>query len=341
MKKMIFAAVAVIVAAGAVAMADSWQDVTKKDGLPNNEIQFLKQDDEGTIWIGTNSGLARSVGGKFEIVLKDGQIWDVIKYSADKTFVGTNSGVVTLTGGKSAGSGLSGSTVSSFVRVNEKTVWALARSRDEKVSVVEFSGSAWMTVDKFKEDKVGTTLFRASDGAVYVSVEGDGVWQVPAKEGLAGATRQMRGRNVTSIFEDSKKRVWFGTWQHGLTVFDGKEWTQHLTKELGGKQGLQVFTMLEDKAGTIWVATNARGLFRYDGTKWTNDLADEGGINMIETTSDGRVWISSQMTGGLRFWDGKKWTVSLESPNTMRCLLETKDKAIWAGGILDGIHIKK
>ncbi len=46
----------VVVAAVSSASADAWRDVTVKDGLPNNEIQFLKQDESGAIWIGTNGG---------------------------------------------------------------------------------------------------------------------------------------------------------------------------------------------------------------------------------------------------------------------------------------------
>lgn len=333
MSKIVFAAMVLAMAVSAAsASADSWRDVTKKDGLPDNAIQFLKQDDDGTIWIGTNSGLGKSVGGKFTVLIKEGQIWDVMKYSADKIFVGTSGGVVTLDGGTALG----GSTVTSFIRVNDKTIWAIAKNlHTEKNSVVEFSGSAWMTVDKFKDERVAN-IFKASDGTVYVSIEGDGVWQVTAKDGLAGATKQMRGRNVTAMFEDSKKRVWFGTWGAGVTVFDGKEWMQHLSKEKS-----TIFSFAEDKAGVIWVATNAKGVFRFDGTKWTNDLAEEGGINMMEVTSDGLIWISSGTVGGLRYWDGKKWVVSLDSPSAMRCLLETKDKQLWAGGILDGIHIRK
>jgi len=60
---------------------------------------------------------------------------------------------------------------------------------------------------------------------------------------------------------------------------------------------------------------------------------------MLTATSDGKVWISTQTQGGLRFWDGKTWKVSLESFLPIRCLLETKSGEIWAGGILDGLHI--
>ena len=209
--------------------------------------------------------------------------------------------------------------------------WAENQAVGEKVHVTQDEVRA--VADGVECGPVGPV----GEQRVVVPVdEGDGVWQVTAKDGLAGATKQMRGRNITAMFEDSKKRVWFGTWGAGVTVFDGKEWMQHL-----GKEKSTIFTFAEDKAGVIWVATNAKGVFRFDGTKWTNDLAEEGGINMMEATSDGLIWISSGTIGGLRYWDGKKWVVSLESPAAMRCLLETKDKQLWAGGILDGIHIKK
>ena len=89
------------------------------------------------------------------------------------------------------------------------------------------------------------------------------------------------------------------------------------------------------------MATSQSGLWCFDGKRWVSHLRDEGGINLLETTSDGRVWISSQAAGGLRYWQAGAWHVSLPGPLPIRCLLETRDKQLWAGGVLSGVYIKE
>jgi ligand-binding sensor domain-containing protein len=105
------------------------------------------------------------------------------------------------------------------------------------------------------------------------------------------------------------------------------------------KQKDAVLNIVQDAKSHIWVATSATGLWRFDGVKWTNHLQEEGSINTLAVTSDGRVWICSQIRGGLRYWDGEAWQVSLDSPLPIRCVIETGGGDIWAGGVLDGVHI--
>ncbi len=73
--------------------------------------------------------------------------------------------------------------------------------------------------------------------------------------------------------------------------------------------------------------------------KWLQDLKEEGSINLLAADREGRIWISSQAKGGLRYWDGKAWRVSLESLLPIRCFLQTNEGVCLAGGVLDGVHV--
>jgi hypothetical protein len=64
-------------------------------------------------------------------------------------------------------------------------------------------------------------------------------------------------------------------------------------------------------------------------------------VNLLEVTDDGRVWISTQATGGLQYFDGKSWQTSLRGPLPIRCLLKASNGQILAGGVLDGLHVLK
>jgi ligand-binding sensor domain-containing protein len=316
--------------------ADAWKTLTKEEnGLPGNEVQFIKADESGTVWIGTRSGLASFSKGSFTTHIKEGEIWDILKTGEEKYWVGTAGGVALLSKG-STEMFLKGSTVAPLIRGEGGAVWAISKNRGtETNALVQSAGGDWAPVEKFKSEKV-VDLTRTSDGTLWVVIDGNGVFTIPPGKSLDSAVRHLEGSNVTTVFEDSKHRVWCGIWQAGVAVYDGAAWTRHLKKERS-----YIFSITEDARGRIWIATNQTGLWRQEGEEWVNDLKEEGGINLLARTSDGRVWISTQMQGGLRYWDGKAWIVSLDSPLPIRCLFELNPKEIWAGGILDGLHILK
>jgi len=326
----------VLIALCAVLPAgDKWSSLITDHGLPGNEIQFIKEEDQGLLWIGTLTGLAAYRDGKVSVPVKDVQIWDILKIGNNKYWVGTSNGVVLLEGEKQTVS-LAGNTVAPLIPYDTTTVWAISKDlRTEQNTLVEYKGERWEPVEKFQKAKV-VDLKRTSDGTLWVLVDADGAYAIDPKNGPDKAIRYLEGRNLTTLAEDSKKRIWFGSWGQGVFVLEGGKVTRYLDREKSS-----IFAIVEDAKGTIWVTTSASGLYRFDGTNWTNDLKSEGGINMLVATADGRVWISSQTVGGLRYWDGKKWQVSLESQLPIRCLVETKNKQLWAGGVLDGVHVRK
>ena len=316
--------------------ADAWKNVTKGNGgLSGDEIQFIGADESGTIWIGTRSGLTSYSGGKFTVPLDKGEIWNVLRVGEGKYWVGAGHGAILRQGGKDE-LFLKGHTVAPVLRFGEKAVWAIKKHRGTEVNtVVENKGAGWEPIAKLKGVKV-VDMFRASSGAVWVIEDGNGVYEMDPGKPLESAGHHLEGSNVTTFYEDSKKRLWFGLWEGGVLCYERGEWARHLKKEKSF-----IFGIREDGKGDIWVATNQNGLWRSSGEKWENDLREEGGVNLMERTSDGRIWISTQSMGGLRFWDGKKWQVSLDSPLPIRCLFDAKAEGLWAGGVLDGIHILK
>jgi len=337
MKAIFFAILCLASLAATARAADTWKNLTEKDGLPGAGIQFLRQDSTGTIWIGTETGLGVFQDGKFSVVVKGCQAWDVFELGKGRFLVGTSRGA-TLLGGDKPLEFLTHCTVTGLVRYDANTVWAISQEKSTgRNTLVAFDGAGFTAVAALKGEKI-TGIYRTSDGVIWLSISGNGLIAVDPKTGPGAAARHLQGTEVKSMKEDSKKRAWFGLSQRGLAVYDGKGITLHLTKEA---KSSTILAIEEDAKGTIWAATNDRGLFRYQGGTWTHDLKDEAGISTMQATSDGRIWISSQTIGGLRYWDGAKWVVSLESPMMMRCILETRDKQVWAGGILDGLHIRQ
>ena len=312
--------------------AEGWTHLTSEDGLPGNDIQFLRERTDGSVWIGTLTGLGCYRDGKCAIVVEKSKVWDVLPAGKDKYWVGTARGV-SISGGDEKELALKGHSVAPLVKVSDGTIWAIAKSRGQASFVAQFDGKEWTKVKALEGEDV-KDLFRSSDGRTWISIVGNGILEIASTETPDQFVRHLEGREVTAFQEDGKRGIWCGTWGHGLHQLRQGQWVRHLSREKSAILDIDV-----DSRGDLWVATSAHGLWRRSGETWVNDLKKERGINLMEPTSDGRVWISNQARGGLRYWDGKSWTEALPGPLPMRCILEARNGDLWVGGVLDGVHV--
>ncbi len=106
--------------------------------------------------------------------------------------------------------------------------------------------------------------------------------------------------NVLCLFEDSRRRMWLGTFNKGIIMLDIKNNTvRHWMKDSSHpafiSNNIKSFT--EDKGGTIWIATND-GLAAYTGGDTFIKYQQEQGLKTLntcalQTDSHNRIWIGS------------------------------------------------
>lgn len=72
---------------------------------------------------------------------------------------------------------------------------------------------------------------------------------------------------IRAIFEDSKGRLWFGSLQEGVAVYDGSSFTYYSAQD--GLTDNQIHHIQEDRKGVIWFTTQ-EGVSSYDGTRLVN-----------------------------------------------------------------------
>jgi signal transduction histidine kinase/DNA-binding response OmpR family regulator/ligand-binding sensor domain-containing protein len=172
--------------------------------------------------------------------------------------------------------------------------------------------------------------------------------------------------NVTSVVRfDSRNRLWVGSWETGLSVFDpSRERFVNFTPRRGDSSWLQaksVYAILEDRRGTLWVGTSA-GVVRIDIptsvepygidslTRYIRFTSVPLGPRDIEVSdicerSDGKLLVSS--LGGLFVLDPV--TLSVSRPNFasaagrrldslgIACMSQDADGTIWLGTFAEGL----
>lgn len=105
------------------------------------------------------------------------------------------------------------------------------------------------------------------------------------------------GEYVTSIFEDSKRNLWFGALNEGIARYDGEELKYFTTKD--GLPSDRVTGIIEDSNGIFWLNTG-KGLTKYDGKKFTNFLVGDN----INSNVIAKSFIDSKNVFWVGTWNG-------------------------------------
>ncbi len=319
-----------LAAAGdAPAAAAPWARITKADGLPSDEVQFVRRDGD-TVWVGSLGGLTAFRAGAPQTLIKGEAVWDLLPVGKGSYWVGTARGILRLDGTTSARR-LTGYSVGRLAPFGAKTAWAVA-DREDRTELLEEADGKWHPAPHFP-GKTVADLFVARNGTVWVVMEADGVVAADPTAPPAKWAAHLGGIKVTSFCEDKDGRIWCGTWGRGVMRYDGQAWQAMLEKEEA-----PITTLKQDGAGHLWAATNANGLWQYDGTKWTNHLRADGSINLLEVPADGRVYLSCQTVGDLRLWTGTAWATVVPAPAMFRALAAGPDGKLWAGHTLTGLY---
>ncbi len=282
-------------------LVDRWG---ASDGLPHERAQAISQGPDGFLWVGTEGGLARFDGLRFERFwppgftqlgsegihalyrARDGSMWigtdmgDVFRYA--------NGTVLPIKRDQPRGT----TVVRSFLEDERGTMWLAASSRLYRVAdgraVFErvFEGRIF----DMQPDPAGG--FWLAAGAV---VHYDGTRFTDLSTG--------RGMPETTVYaiRPFHGELWAAT-NAGLFVLRGGRWVRvEVRRDVKETTAIE---LLLDRDDALWVGTR-RGVARWDGRRFTmytrkDGLTDEQ-VNVMYQDFDGNVWAGTRGGGLNRF----------------------------------------
>jgi len=148
------------------------------------------------------------------------------------------------------------------------------------------------------------------------------------------------GKNyVYSIFIDSRNRVWFGTDDKGIVMYDHGKLVTYTTKD--GLRSNIIYSITEDPSGNIWFSTFKAGLYRFNGASFKNYSTPDGlsDLTIYSITSDsfGNIVILDKhgidvldhTTGLFSYYDS---SVGIEDVNAdLNSITKDRHGNIWIG----------
>jgi diguanylate cyclase (GGDEF)-like protein len=305
--------------------------------MPNQSIQCMHLDAQGTLWVGTvTGGLARydPDHDTFRTVLDDiltgdaRHVWSLDDDGAGGLFLATGAGLFRMNAegtaitrvdlGISAASRGADDPVLSVLRDRRGVLWAgtqhgLARrvapnAPFEPVSLPSEDG-ATVLVSRLMQDSEGRIWAGTRQHGAYVIDEAGRAARSVAATAALG--RSSVATEITAMLEVAPNRVWLGTYGNGIFEVAGGDaehagWIRHQAGVPFSLPGDSVQSLYRDRSGLVWVGTS-EGLSQTSpgqsaiqtifGDPDRKDGLTAENVMSVLAQPDGSLWAGSQGKG--------------------------------------------
>jgi signal transduction histidine kinase/ligand-binding sensor domain-containing protein/CheY-like chemotaxis protein len=314
---------------------------TTADGLPTDRLRRLVLDPDGTLWIGTSqAGLVRRKAGRLARIggLTQGTVTGLFRDRRGSLWIGTERGLARLnpltpldTGHVSVltvRDGLPHDRVTAIQAGPRGGLWigtarGLAYLEDKRFTlpVPELAGEEILCL---LTDRGGTLWIGTRTGLGRWS--GGRFERVPPGSELAGEA-------VSALFEDREGSLWIGTASGGLHRLKDVAFTG--LSRADGLTGFPVWATYEDRRGDIWIGSNS-GLDLLRGGRLTPFPGQEAlrheVVRAIAEDAEGSLWLGTYQ-GVYRLRDGQVTVFAEAGLPDSRVLTLQFDRrgALWVG----------
>jgi signal transduction histidine kinase/ligand-binding sensor domain-containing protein len=302
------------------------------EGLTNQFVKSLYEDSSGSIWVGSDQGLYRVVGGKVDRVDRHDGVPPILVRSVVQDpltqHIWAGGSLLmelssTLSSKQYRFSGKSAEGIISLAMTRDGVLWAGATSGLWRLS----SSGIFSRIPEIKESV--TALYETKDGALLVGTLGGlyvcdhGRVTHPTPAGLPSTV-------IGAIFEDAEGSIWIGTpggilqlsrtpiriiplgngaLPQNQTIFRDTDGSILVTVAnqifrihngvskpytLPGLPNIKVRTLFRDTSGALWVGTEDSGLYRIQG-------------QTVRSFAKGRGLINDSVSAIMQDSDGSIW----------------------------------
>jgi diguanylate cyclase (GGDEF)-like protein len=275
---------------------------TTSDGLPGNVVYATYEAPGGTVWIGTNHGLAR---------------WTAGRLSAFPVPVKKRNWYYAL-----AGDGRGGVWVGSFRGL-------LHIFLDDSVKL-------YTTKEGLPHDMVNALLDLPKENSLWIGTKNGLCRYRQGRFESYGPQEGLSNGQVLSILEDREGNLWVGT-ADGLNRFRDDKFFS-LTKANGLLNDL-VLNVLQAKDGSLWMGTDGGGASRWSQAGVTNLTKAQGlpsdTVDTLMEDSDGSILLALDAGGIVRWRDGRLTRLlpkdRLLANTGFTCMLRDRAGTLWVG----------
>lgn len=315
----------------------AFENLTVDDGLSQNSVLAIVQDNRGFMWYGTQHGLNKYDTRTFKIYqhnpadrssISSDYITALLMDSHQRLWVGTRGGLNKYDPEKdsferikleNAGQGTSNEIISSIYEDKQANVWVwssnglrLLANKTSRFTAIAMpdsvAGLSGTNIRRLFEDHAGEYWIGSSAGLTKMVKSGGRFIYKKYKHNPEGAN-SLSDNYVTAITEDAQNNLWVGTLHGGINRFNrsSNSFARFLDNSgIKGPVNNNIRVLIPDKTGKIWIGTQG-GLSIVDPltgyfTSYTHDPENknslaQNSIYSIFIDRAGTVWIGTYWAG--------------------------------------------
>jgi len=279
----------------------------KTDGLAGDSLKVIYERKDGSLWIGSTTGISRYQDGKISnYTKKEGLASDMVSSiyedSSSNLWIATGEGL----------NRLKGETMESFAMPD---------------------GLPGDSVRGICQDKGGRVWIGSNNGMLWYD------WYWYSHFYAYNSRYGLSDTFVSAICEDREGNLWVGTYS-GLNRFHEGRFFNQLNRE--GFPFGRVNALSEDREGNLWVASS-EGLTRLTPERFFTYTRRQGlthnNVTSVMEDHNGNLWIDT-WGGGLDRLKDEKFTAYATTNGLSQSLVlstcEGRDGSLWIGADFDG-----
>ncbi len=247
----------------------SFINLSEREGLSNNHVRAIRQDNSGSYWFGTSGGgVCNYLGKQFT--------------TYDKS------------------SGLGGSFIYSIYRDSQKRLW-IGNSQKGLSFYANGIFKNYHAGNGFEDVKV-KAIIEGNDGILYIGTEGKGLYSL--KDSTFRAIPSLAKTYIKGLAKD-QKYIWVATAGNGLIRIESSDGDLHFTHftVANGMLSNRLTSVFVDPMGSIWYGTenNGIGCITQNGNHLrkltTKNGLSSNAIRSITADKKGFLWIGTAGSG--------------------------------------------
>jgi signal transduction histidine kinase/ligand-binding sensor domain-containing protein/ActR/RegA family two-component response regulator len=312
-------------------------------GLPQNSVQAVLQTRDGYVWLGTEEGLVRFDGKRFDVFnrantpeLPGKDVKALFEAPDGGLWIGMVGGLAHLKDGKftaySLGHGLSHDQISEVAGDRAGNVW-LGTFGGGLLRFKNGVSTAFTTGNGLPDNFVWAVR-QTRDGSIWIGTNG-GLTRMTGDRMVTYTTRDgLPDNHVNALWEDGAGSLWIAT-NKGLVKSQDGTFDTYTTRD--GLPSDVVSALYEDSAGSLWIGTNS-GVSRRSGGRFDRFGVKEGlnhdYVGALAGDREGNLWVGTHGGGVTKLTDRSFSTLSRQdglSGDLTRTILEGRDGTLWIG----------
>lgn len=344
-----------MVKAGAEIHKPAFYHLTMENGLSQNAVLSIAQDERGFMWIGTSNGLNRYDGYRFRIyqsrhddslTLSNNNIISILVDSRKRMWVGTYQGLNQYD-----------SRLEAFTRIESPldhsipyhclyedrkgTIWVgtgeglyTLETSDEKGTVklkpfalpTPLNGLARADVRSVTEDRNGNLWIGTTTGLILLR-NNNSAHNYTVFRHEEGNAASISANFITTVAEDRQGRIWVGTLNNGVNVLDVSTGRFHqLHTAAGALINNNVRKIINTRTGVMWVGTQEgislvneemKAVMAVQQNDDDRESLSQNSIHSLYEDVAGNIWVGT-------YFGGVNYTYAI---NTDFSVLRKKDQS--------------